>query len=199
MTKLLSTAVLTLLLPSLAVAQGAVDPQHLFEAGRYQQVVDAAVPDSSPDVVYLAAQSLQKLAAPDQALQMYARLTQLPDTDGWHFIGLSGQQLAEGQVEASVASARQAVAIAPQEPSTHYQLGLALAKQQQWVEAAAAFDAATDRQPAFAYAHYYGGLMHYRANRVDRMAIHFDQFLKLAPEAPERPEVQSIMRTMRRR
>jgi len=47
-----------------------------------------------------------------------------------------------------------------------------------------------------AYAHYYGGLMHYRANRPDRMANHFDYFLKLAPEAPERPEVMQIMKTI---
>jgi hypothetical protein len=31
------------------------------------------------------------------------------------------------------------------------------------------------------------------------MAIHFDRFLKLAPDAPERPEVMSIMRTVRGR
>jgi hypothetical protein len=39
--------------------------------------------------------------------------------------------------------------------------------------------------------------MHYRAKRPDRMANHFEQFLKLAPEAPERPEVIQIMRTVR--
>ena len=78
------------------------------------------------------------------------------------------------------------------------QLGLALARQQQWPEAAAEFEAASDRQPTNAYAHYYAGMMHYRANRIDRMAVHFEQFLKLAPEAPERPEVLSIMRTLKR-
>ena len=41
--------------------------------------------------------------------------------------------------------------------------------------------------------------MHYRANRPDRMASRFEQFLKLAPEAPERPEVLSIMKTIRGR
>ena len=56
----------------------------------------------------------------------------------------------------------------------------------------------TSLQPANAYAHYYSGMMHYRASRPDQMAIHFDQFLRLAPEAPERPEVQSIMRTFQR-
>jgi len=65
--------------------------------------------------------------------------------------------------------------------------------------AAAEFDAAAMLNPTNAYAHYYGGLMHYRANRPDRMAIHFEQFLKLAPDAPERPEVTQIMRTVRGR
>ena len=89
--------------------------------------------------------------------------------------------------------------MAPDLPQPHFQLGLALARAQQWAEAAAAFDAASELQPNNAYAHYYGGMMHYRANRVDRMAVHFEQFLKLAPEAPERPEVVSIMRTLQAR
>ena len=74
-----------------------------------------------------------------------------------------------------------------------------LAKQQDWNEGAAAFDRAAELNPSMAYAHYYGGLMHYRANRPDRMANHFEQFLKLAPNAPERPEVLQIMRTVRGR
>ena len=84
-------------------------------------------------------------------------------------------------------------------PAAQYQLGLVLARRQDWREASEAFDRASDLDPANAYAHYYGGLMHYRANRPDRMANHFEQFLKLAPEAPERPEVLSIMKTIRGR
>jgi tetratricopeptide (TPR) repeat protein len=197
MTRALATALATLL-PALALAQDAGEIQRLFEAGRFQQVVAASNPDSPPDVMYFAAQSQQKLGATDQAAQAYSRLAERPESDPWHFIGLSGRQLLEGNADAAVASARQVVAMAPDLAAAHFQLGLALARQQQWPEAAAAFDAASDRQPGNAYAHYYGGMMHYRANRVDRMAVHFEQFLKLAPEAPERPEVLSIMRTLKR-
>jgi tetratricopeptide (TPR) repeat protein len=196
MTKWLTTALLVVAIPTLALAQ---DTQRLFEAGQYQQVVDATSPASPPEVVFTAAQSYQKLGANDQAVQMYNRLAERPESDAWHFIGLSGRQLVEGQLDASAASARQAVALAPPDPSANFQLGLVLAKQQQWADAAAAFDVAAERDPSLAYAHYYGGLMHYRANRTDRMAIHFEQFLKLAPQAPERPEVTSIMRTLRGR
>jgi TolA-binding protein len=186
------------LLPALASAQDPGEIQRLFEAGRYQQIVAASSPESPPDVLYMAAQSQQRLGAMDQAAQTFSQLAARPEADPWHFIGLSGRQLVEGNADAAVASARQAVTMSGDLPTAHFQLGLALARQQQWPEAATEFEATIDRQPANAYAHYYGGMMHYRANRVDRMAVHFEQFLKLAPEAPERPEVLSIMKTLRR-
>ena len=40
-----------------------------------------------------------------------------------------------------------------------------------------------------AYAHYMAGMSFYKAKRVDKMAVYFENFLKLAPEAPERPAV----------
>ncbi len=194
----IALAIVTWLLPAAALAQDAGEIQRLFEAGRFQQVVEATTPNSPPDVLYTTAQSQQKMGATDQAMQTFSRLAERPEGDPWRFIGLSGRQLTEGNVEAAVASARQAVAMAPDLPQGHFQLGLALARAQQWPEAATEFDATSERQPNNAYAHYYGGMMHYRANRVDRMAVHFEQFLKLAPEAPERPEVMSIMRTLGR-
>jgi tetratricopeptide (TPR) repeat protein len=188
-----------LLIPTVALAQDPAQIQRLFESGKYQQVVESTTPDSPPEVLFTTAQSQQKLGAADQAAQTFGRLAERPEADPWHFVGLSGRQLAEGNIDAAIASARQAVAMAPDLPYSHFQLGLTLARQQAWAEAAAEFDATSERQPSNAYAHYYGGMMHYRANRIDRMAVHFDQFLKLAPEAPERPEVMSIMRTLQGR
>jgi tetratricopeptide (TPR) repeat protein len=198
MKRILAALIVSCGLTTSAGAQDLTEIQAHFDAGRYQQVIDATLPDSPPEVVYLAAQSQRRLGANEQAVPLYARLADRPEEDVWRFIGLSGRQLVEEQNEAAVASARQAVATRPDLALSHYQLGLALARMQQWAEAAAAFEAATDRQPTLAYGHYYGGLMHYRANRPDRMARHFEYFLKLAPEAPERPEVVSIMRTLRR-
>jgi tetratricopeptide (TPR) repeat protein len=198
MKNILFTAVLALL-PLSALAQDAQEFQRMFEAGKYQQVVETATADGPPAVIYTAAQSHQKLGAQDQALEMYGRLAQLPDSDPWHFIGLSAQQLLEGNNDGALESARRAVEIGGGSPEAHYQLGLVLARRQEWNEAAEAFDRAADNDPANAYARYYGGLMHYRANRPDRMATRFEQFLNLAPEAPERPEVMSIMKTIRGR
>ncbi|MBI4885494.1 MAG: tetratricopeptide repeat protein [Acidobacteria bacterium] len=180
-------------------AQEAAEVRKIFEAGHYQQVVDIAAADAAPAVVYTAAQSHQKLGASDQARVSYAQLTDRPEEDPWHFIGLSGQQLLDGDTGAALESARQAIGLAGTLPEAHYQLGLVLARREDWRGAADAFDRAAQLNPGLAYAHYYGGLMHYRAGRPDRMAIAFETFLKLAPEAPERPEVLQIMRTVRGR
>lgn len=187
------------LLPALAFAQDAAEVRKLFEAGRYQQVVEAAGADAAPDVIFTAAQSHQKLGATEQAREMYAQLAGRPEGDAWHFIGLSAEQLLNGDTDAALASARRAVQMDGGLPEAQFQLGLVLARREAWAEAAAAFDSAANANPSNAYAHYYGGLMHYRANRPDRMANRFEQFLKLAPEAPERPEVLQIMRTVRGR
>jgi len=186
-------------IPSLALAQDGAQVRKLFEAGQYQLAIETADSAGSPEALYTAAQSHQRLGATDEARQAYGQLAARPDDDAWHFIGVSAQQLLDGQADAALESARQAAALADHLPEVHYQIGLVLAKRQDWRGAADAFDRAAELGPGHAYAHYYGGLMHYRANRPDRMAIHFERFLKLAPEAPERPEVTQIMRTVRGR
>lgn len=198
MKRILLTVVLSAV-PLAAMAQDAAQFQRLFEAGKYQQVVESTSSDAPPPVLYTAAQSHSKLGANDQALDTYRKLAALPESDPWHFVGLAGQQLLEGNNDAALESARKATEMAPDLAEAHYQLGLVQARRQDWRDAAEAFDRASDLDPANAYAHYYGGLMQYRANRTDRMAIHFEQFLKLAPEAPERPEVMQIMKTIRGR
>lgn len=192
-------AVAVFLFPAAAFAQDAGEVRRLFEAGQYQQAIQTADAGASPEALFTAAQSHQKLGAAEEARGTYARLAERPEDDAWHFIGLSGQQLLDDQTDAALESAQQAAQLAGHLPEAHYQVGLVLAKRQDWRGAAEAFDRAVDLNPANAYAHYYGGLMQYRAGRPDRMANHFEQFLKLAPEAPERPEVLQIMKTVRGR
>jgi len=192
-------ALILAIAPAVGFAQDATQVRKLFEAGRFQQVIDAAPADAEPAVVYMAAQSQQKLGADAQAVTIYTQLAERPESDPWHFVGESGRLLVEGQIDPAADAAQHAIDMAGDLPEAHFQLGLALARRESWQMAASEFDTAAMLNPANAYAHYYGGLMHYRANRPDRMAIHFEQFLKLAPDAPERPEVTQIMRTVRGR
>lgn len=198
MKQALLTAVVTLA-ASTAFGQTASQAQRLFEAGQYGQVVDAVTPDSDPAVIYTAAQSYQRLGQTDQAMQAYGFLAARNEGDPWHSIGLSGQRLLGEDVEGALASAHHAVELAGAMADAHYQLALVLAKQRAWPDAATEFDRVTELNASNAYAYYYGGLMQYRAGHPDRMTNRFEMFLKLAPEAPERPEVTQTMRAALRR
>jgi tetratricopeptide (TPR) repeat protein len=195
-------AVLTLMLlagPVVAAAQSPVeDAQRLFEAGQYPAVTPLASPEAGPAVVYLAAQAEQRLGAAPQAAALYDRLAAQDPGGPWQAVGQAARQLLDNQLDPALASAREAVTRNGMLPEAHYQLGLVLARRQEWAPAAAAFDRATELQPRLAYAHYYAGLMYSRVQRTAEMSVRFEQFLRLAPEAPERPEVVSIMRTLRR-
>jgi tetratricopeptide (TPR) repeat protein len=199
--KTLLVTLTVMLASTMAFAQDAAQIRKLFEAGKYDQVIDAgqSSPHADPDVIYAAAQSAQKLGNIDSAREFYERLSTFPEENPWHFVGVSGRQLLADETDEARNAAQQAVERGDNLAEAHYQLGLVLAKRQDWNAAAAQFDRAAELNPSMAYAHYYGGLMHYRANRPDRMANHFEYFLKLAPEAPERPEVMQIMKTVRGR
>jgi tetratricopeptide (TPR) repeat protein len=189
-------------LPSFSLAQ-AQAPRQLFEAGQYEQALEAVAQQrqlgaANPADTYLAVQSLVKLGRPDQAKAELAQLEGSGD-DVWKLIARSASMLIDGNVGPSVDAANQAAAAAPDSFFASYQLGLVRAQQEDWAGAADAFERASQIDPTFAYAHYYAGLSYSRIQRVDRTASHFQTFVKLAPNAPERAAVESIMRTLRGR
>ena len=175
------------------------DVRRAFEAGRHERVVGAADADAAPEIVFLAAQSHLRAAEAGEARALHQRLAARPEDDPWHFVGVSGIALLDASLDAASAAAERAIELAPSLAEAHYEHGLVLARRQDWRRAAETFDRVAELDPAYAHAYYYGGLMHYQAKRTDLMAVRFERFLKLAPEAPERPEVLQIMRTLRGR
>ncbi|MDP6605974.1 MAG: tetratricopeptide repeat protein [Dehalococcoidia bacterium] len=189
-----------LALPVMVGAQEPPNLRQLFETGQYQAVVDNLPGRAGdPAAVYLAAQSHAKLQQTTRMSGLLDQLAARPVEDPWHHVGQAARLVVQGDLEAALASANQAVLIGAIVPEAHYQLGLIRARRQEFPAAAAAFDAAAERDPSYAYAFYWAGLAYYRHQRVDMMAARFEAFLKTAPEAPERPRVESIMRTVRGR
>jgi len=119
--------------------------------------------------------------------------------DAWQEVSKSAVALTDGDKDAALAAAQAAVAHNARLAEAQYQLGMVLDARGDNPGAAEAFARATEANPQMAYAHYYAGMNFYEAKRVDRMAVYFENFLKLAPNAPERPAVESIMRTIRGR
>jgi len=188
---------------ALTMGQSASDVRQLYDAGKYQEVV-GAVDEGSVDagkarLQYLAAQSHEKLKDDEAARRSYERLATVGGDTAWASIGRSGVQVMNKQFDEAMASADQAVGQDGSLPEAHFQRGIVLMNRRDYGGAMEAFNRATELDPAFAAAHYNAGLASYRAKRVDLMANHFETFIRLAPNAPERPEVESILRTVRGR
>ena len=172
------------------------DARRLFEAGKFQAAVEQTAADGSPAAQYLKGLSHLKLNQPDAAKEAFGRL----DGDAaWKSVGQSAIALADGNHDAALAAAQAAVGANPGLAEAQYQLGLVLEARGDRAGAADAFVRATKANPQMAYAHYFAGMNFCEAKRIDQMAVYFENFLKLAPNAPERPAVESIMRTVRGR
>jgi len=182
--------------------QAPPNPQNLYEAGSYEEVVNAIASQGDqvpPASIYLAGQASLRLNRQDEARAQFAKLSSGGDPTPWSLVGESATALLDGNNGLAIEKATQAVAMTPDQFHPNYQLGLAYSAAQQSEPAAVALAKAAAIDPSFAYAHYYAGLAYSRLKQLDRMGTHLEYFLKLAPNAPERPAVESLMRSLRGR
>lgn len=186
---------LALYASSVAIAGQKPEVQRLFQSGAYEQAVTAAE-NGDPGSTYLAAQALLKLEQPERAAAEMARL-RATDNSAWQLIGESGEALIANQSDRAIELARRGIEADNGNPFAHYQLGVAASKVNDWAGAVSGFTRAVELKPDFAYAHYYAALAHQRQRQLPKAAEHFDAFLRLAPDAPERSAVLAIMRTLK--
>ena len=214
------TAVVMVAADSMALAAqdrpGPASPaQQLFEAGQYDDALksigekrekgEAGLPDT-----FLAAQVALKKTENDRAKDEFSKLKD-SDDPVWKAVGESGMAAIENDRDKAVELGKKAVEAAKSgdqpdqdDPAkklrnfhAFYQLALAQARKEDWTAAAESFTRATELNPGFAYAHYYAGLSYSRIKRPDQVAKYFEAFLKLAPKAPERSAVLSLLKAIR--
>jgi tetratricopeptide (TPR) repeat protein len=157
-----------------------------------------AAGDGSAQAIWFAAQSSLRLGQRDEAARQFAQLAQVGGTPAWQVVS----DLALGMLDddpGAIDRAREAAAALPNDPFVQYQLGLAHARRNDMAAAAQAFDRSSQADPRFAYAYYSSGLTWDRLNRADLAIARLEMFERLAPDAPERPEVASILQTVRGR
>lgn len=192
--------VLTIAAATVAAAVGVNaqdDTRKLFESGQFQKVVEQTPDDAPAEAQYLKGLAQLRLGQTDGAKAAFARLP--PGGDAWRSVGESAVALIDGNQDGALDAARAAVAADASLAAAQYQLGLTLEARGDNPAAADAFAKSAEANPQMAYAHYNAGMNYYKAKRIDRMAVYFENFLKLAPNAPEKPAVESIMRTVRGR
>ena len=189
------TVALSLYGSSVTAAEQKPEVQRLFQSGSYEQAVDAAR-DGDPASTYLAAQALIKMERSDRAVAELTRL-RASDQPGWRLVAESAEAQLANDGGRALELARRAVEADGDNPFAQYQLGLSAAKTNDWGTAVAAFTRAIELKPDFAYAHYYAALSYQRQRQLSKTAEHFDAFLRLAPDAPERSAVLAILRTIK--
>ena len=173
--------------------------QALYESGEDREVVER-VKNNGPAPVtgadrWFAAQSQLRLGLRNDAINDLATLTQ---TDADPAVQVAAR-LAIGRLtndEATLGQARAAAAAYPESLFVQYELGLSYAVRNDFASAARIFDVCIAAAPTFAYAYYQSALAYQHLDRPDIMANRFDRFVRLAPNAPERPEVESVLRTI---
>lgn len=193
--QVLGAFVVSVALSSSSVLAQKPEVQRLYQSGSYEQAVQAAQ-DGDPASTYLAAQSLMKLDRNDQANGEMAKL-RASNQAAWKLVGESGEAMLANETARAVDLARRAVEADGNNPFAHYQLGLSASKASDWGTAVAGFTKAIELKPDFAYAHYYAALAYQRQRQLPKTAEHFDAFLRLAPDAPERSAVAAILRTIK--
>jgi tetratricopeptide (TPR) repeat protein len=196
------TLAAVLLVAAVGAAQDR-SAQTLFEAGEYDKAMGVlserqAAGGGTADDRFLAAQIQLQQNRTGEARAEYDALAAGPDP-AWRLVGESGQALIAQDTGRAFELASRAAAESPNHFGAHYQRGRVALAREDWAAAAESFDRASRIDPAFAYAAYYAGFAYSKVQRADLTAEHFERFLKLAPKAPERLAVESIMRTLRGR
>src|SRR5262245_34919396 len=181
-----------------ATAPSASTIQALYESGEDREIVDR-IKNSVPNAPtgedrWFAAQSQLRLGLRNDAINDLAALSHTGDP-----AVQVAAQLAIGRLtndQSMLDQARTAAAAYPESLFVQYELGLSYAVRSDFASAARIFDACIAAAPTFAYAYYQSALAYQHLDRPDVMANRFDRFLRLAPNAPERPEVDSVLRAI---
>lgn len=184
-----------------AAEEQASSARGMLESGKYQEAIDAVASrgeEAAPQDIYVAGQSMNRLDRHGEARDMFRRLDTGDEENVWTFIGRSAIAAVDGNRQEALDAANRAVSLAGDNFHAQYQLGLVKVVADDFHGAAEALERATQIDDGDAYAHYYAGVAFNKIKRLDKMTEHFRAFVQLAPEAPERPQVEAILRTLRR-
>lgn len=173
--------------------------QQQFESGAYDAVVQRGAEgrSGSSEDIYLAGLAFRKMGNDDGAAGEMRRLQEQGD-DAWKQIGASALAQIEANDGEAVAAARRATQANGDNAYAFYQLGMSAAGANDFGTAASAFARSIELKPDFAYAHFYGAQAFQKQKNLGKAAEHYEYFAKLAPNAPERPAVMAILRTLRK-
>ena len=184
--------------PPLGAPAAATTVQALFESGRDDEVVTRAATTARGDELWFSAQSRLRMGQRAEAVEDFTRLASTAGSETFQVAARLALARLAGETDLA-ASARDAAVRFPADAFVQFEAGLSFGVLGNQEAAARAFDAAADASPLLAYAYYQAGLAYSKLERPDLTVTRFETFVRLAPEAPERPQVETILRAARGR
>lgn len=202
MTKAMGVLVLGLLAPFLAAGQDANRGMELYQAKNYEEaerVLSAAVSQDSNNgqaQLYYGLTLLKRNKA-KEAEQALRKADQVMPGNVEVKAGLVCSYIDQRQLDTAEDVLKQASDLDANNPAVVYQRGRLKLARQNYSEAAEDLEKTMSDQPDNAYAHYYAGLAYNGLRRPDQAVKHFNEFLKMAPDAPEAGRVRALLANLR--
>jgi tetratricopeptide (TPR) repeat protein len=165
------------------------------DAERELQQVASAEPDNAEAQKYLGLARIQ-LGKVSEAEAPLKKANELAGDAGTK-LGLARIAIEQKDLEGAEALINQAAESDADNADIPFNRGLIKASRKQYADSVKDLEAAIQKNPDNAYAHYYAGLSYNALKRPDKMIEHFQKFVKLAPDAPEKARVQSILKSVR--
>ena len=106
--------------------------------------------------------------------------------------------LKAGDTDKAITLLNEAQAADANNAEVYHFRGVAHASKTNFQAAAADLEKAIEIDPANAQSHYYLGIVYSRLGQRDKSINHYQTFLKLAPDSPDAPKVQSLLRATQR-
>jgi tetratricopeptide (TPR) repeat protein len=160
-----------------------VEIQHWFEAGLYDQVVQAVPGVDDPKAHYIAGASYERLRRMDQARQMFTQLSERGDDDPWAMIGRSAQALSTVPATPGAIPVPQEAAESPlvvAEQSAQQAVQMATPAPPEGAPSAPA-SAVGPPNPTLAMAHYQLGLVQAHKSELENAAASFGRAVTAEP------------------
>jgi len=193
---------LALGLPPFGLAQNLEEGIRLYDEGRFEDAERILGPlseqeDTNPEVHYyrgLTLLEMGRMAEAETQLDQASREGLAPDRLK---VGQARVALKKGETDRAIVLLNEAQEANSASAAIFHYRGIAQASKQDFTAAAADLEKAVELDPSNAQSHYYAGMVYGRLRRTDRMVNHYQMFLKLAPNSPEAPKVQSLLRSVR--
>ncbi|MGD8439891.1 MAG: tetratricopeptide repeat protein [Holophagae bacterium] len=159
---------------------------------------------TDPIAEYCRGEVLDWLEKPDQARAAWAMARDLAadqikkdsrDPTAHYYRGAALVRLKKP--DEAIGSLKKAARFGFDPAMVNFELGLAYLLQERWNPAKKAFDDVHSVDPRFAHLYFYRGLAWEKLGRKDQMLKDFNQFVALAPNAPEAKTAMAVLSAMR--